>query len=125
MAEELHLAITLEGTTAHTPGYAGEPPDEPLAIKTTVIINCGLSGWGDYRGEMFTIFDHGDMDEEHEELRFSGEEELSKWVESTITALRTKGYAVKMYKANGLPVDWLQGINLPPEDTTPAQGETP
>jgi hypothetical protein len=67
------------------------------------------------RAQQHTSFFGGslDIDDQNVERKFSSPEELSTWLENSISALRAKGFQVVRYKANGMHIDWLNGMNLP------------
>lgn len=119
--DPLHINVRLEGVTKWnlTLAKAGDPKtvETPTEVKTAVIIECGLSGWTDnpYTGRAVTSYLQTslDLDDEVDERKFSSVEELSLWLEAKINALRTGGFELIRYKANGYDIDWLQGVNLP------------
>lgn len=119
MTEELHINARLEGFTKFTIKGEGDTPASEHQQNTAVIVECGLSGWKDepYRAQVYTSYPNLpaiiDIDDKNEERRFSSSEELSTWLDKYISELRAKGFELVRYKANGLPVDWLAGVNLP------------
>jgi hypothetical protein len=117
MPDELHFNVRLEGNTNFSaPSAAGCGTDQ-IAIRTVVLLEAGLSGWSDdpFRANVITEFREGDADDQHEERKFPTQEELCTWLEQYIADLRAKGFTTVRYKVNGMPIDWLNRINLPPD----------
>jgi hypothetical protein len=129
MSEELHFNVRLEGLTKFTHHLTDkrgeeratsmwggpEDRDADIDIATVVLIEAGLSSWKDepYRATIITEFRGGDADDQSTERAFSSSEALCAYLEQHIADLRAKGFVTVRYKANGLPVDWLNSINLP------------
>ena len=111
--EELHINARFEGKTKYTSAAGGAVAD--IDVFTVALIECGLTGWKDepYRGRVVTTIHNPENDELVSEHQFSTSEELSTWLEQQISDLRRKGFELVRYKANGLDIDWLAGINLP------------
>lgn len=106
MPEPLHFAVVLD-----------TPPDAIPFPLHRVEIECGYSeGWKDYRGTLFSYSRDPGEEEINEDLRFSSDVELSAWLDATIQKYRNLGFVITKYKSNGLDIDWMAGINLPPID---------
>lgn len=115
MADELFFNVRLEGTTQFR--SVTHDADVLTNIATVVLIEGGLTGWKDdpYRSKVITEFREGDVEDQCVERQFATDEQLCSYLESTIADLQAKKFEVVRYKVNGLPIDWLNRINLPPD----------
>ena len=118
----LHISVRLEGLKKFKASAEDNAQEVEFEVATAVSINCGLTAWADepYRGEAVVSFPFTfgqprplDLDDEVDERKFSDLEQLSLWLEAKIKSYTALGFSIVHYKANGLPLDWLQGINLP------------
>jgi hypothetical protein len=116
-SEPLHINVRLEGVTQFNVTAPATTAATSVDTHTVVLIECGLTGWTDnpYQGRAITSYTGTslDLDDVVDERKFSSVEELSLWLEATISTFRTKGFELIRYKANGYDIDWLQGVNLP------------
>jgi hypothetical protein len=113
-SSEFFFNIRLEGETEFTSAAGGAVAE--IKVRTRVVIEAGLTDWKDepYRANVITKFlGGGDTDDTHDERRFATDEELCSWLESYIADLTKRGFETVRYKANGLPIDWLNRIGLP------------
>jgi hypothetical protein len=117
MADSLHFNLRLEGNTTFSTASAAGCGSDEIEVATVVLLEAGLSGWKDepYRASIITEFRGGDATDRHEERKFPTQEELCTWLEQYIADLRAKRFETVRYKVNGLPIDWLNRINLPPD----------
>jgi hypothetical protein len=118
MADELFFNVRLEGSTKFTPADCSPGcPEGEVSLSTVVLIEAGLSSWQDdpFRATIVTSYLDGDADDKSDERKFPTSEELCTWLETYITDLRARGFTTVRYKANGMPIDWLNRINLPPD----------
>lgn len=64
---------------------------------------------------MTVISGHGDNRTVLSEEQYSTEEALSDTVDATYKQYVKHGWKLAMFKADGMDIDWLHGVNLPDE----------